>query len=74
MSFSGAVTSSDDRETIKYFRFDGNRDDWPEWKMKTCALARKKKFLQAFNNDYSRPSEKNKVEKNDEAYNLLIIS
>ena len=74
MSSTGAATSGDDRETIKFFRFDGDKEEWPEWKMKTRALARKKKFLKAFDIDYSSSSNNTEVEQNDEAYDLLIMS
>lgn len=64
----------DDRETIRFFKFSGEDEDWNEWKKKTLALAEKKGYESAFENDYTGSTVPEEVKQNAEAYNLLMMS
>ena len=66
--------ATDDRDTLRYFKFDGDDDEWPEWKKKTLALARKKGYADALTTNLAGSSSSAEVQRNSEAYDLLLIS
>ena len=62
-------------ETIKIVRFDGTQPEkWREWKIKTKAIATRKKWEKAIEEDLSKSTETEDKRKNDDAWNHLVLA
>ena len=68
------MSGDDDRETLRFFKFSGDEDEWVEWKEKTLSLARKEGYSAALEYDLSTSLVSLERKANDEAFDLLLIS
>ena len=56
-------------------RFDGTQPEkWREWKIKTIAIATRKKWEKAIEEDLSESTETENKRKNDDAWNHLVLA
>lgn len=56
----------------KIFKFDGNKATFREWKIKTKAYARRKKFATGFTEDYSSSKDEKEIKIRENAMDYLI--
>ena len=77
------MTSTDKDNKIRYIPYDGDKDKWEEWRIKTMAVARMREWSKALTIDMSHESisdgilsgtQKTDVAMNEKAWNYLILS
>ena len=57
--------------TWKIFKFDGTKTKFREWKIKTKAYARRKKFAKGFTEDYSTSKDDEEIKIRENAMDYL---